>query len=971
MSTNKIAAVGATALAGLSSLTVVPAASAQTAASSSNTTCSAVDVVIAVGTGGGNSKDDPNNIHGLTLGRNYVSDIEKAYGEKVSAWQVPYTASVGVAGSLGETRADQTLPYGASRLQGTLAAQKHIEEMKKLCPSTKYVITGFSQGATVAGDVTANLAAGKIPGVTKDDLLASYLIADPGRAALTKNSGSSSTGATGNLTENGALLIPLDQGLPVAKNVGLTGPRTSGAFSNVEGKVLTFCHNNDVACSTDPEGILREVGQKMNEWTTPSDNQLNAGRGLQGVDALDLLTSGKGKLAALTELPPFIKAVLAGDTATMNTLVDKMAGNKKLTAEQKTAVHALREELAVVTEAVNHYEGVVPKYQGNDLSGPTSGLAKTLLSIITLGTNDSKQVKNLIPYILNMMPHHLSYFQDSEKGPWTVGGKTVDNWIYDDMDKRIEAYLEQAAHTAPTTQKPPAPTTSAPVSSTSKPTTPSTSSTPTTQKPPAPSTSVPKSTSSSPTTSNKPSTTAKPSPSPTSKAPTQNPPTTKPVVPSTSAPVTSVPKPSTPNSGTTTTSHPAPNRVKVASPNTGESAWDTVTGTRHSVSELKGLAQTVKNGAKHTIKGSSAVDTQIKNLGTLSAGDTTPYVPGNLVSRLSIGNLIVPNGSTIVPADFYTGVKSAAPVKQDVRVLDPATFKAMKDVTVNRITSAPAGTNAVTPTTLPRIEVTPGTFSGTVLLAIDTYAANGSAQNITTEYVRVTWDKTAKTATFGKLTPGKTTTPNGGDVDPDKNTTTTTANSKPTPTVNASTSAEPTVESPVIDTPDSSESIDDNQESSVTDIPDSSEPSDDNSESPDSSEPTVDDQESSTPDTPSTDKDIPDSTASESTLPVAPDEEDNPDESSTDSAKGAQMPSNPDAAENANNIASPIIDKREDPSVSVDEVTEAAKEQPGTTEKKSILANTGVQALAPVALGSFAALVAGGAALFASRRRNS
>ena len=83
------------------------------------------------------------------------------------------------------------------------------------------------------------------------------------------------------------------------------------------------------------------------------------------------------------------------------------------------------------------------------------------------------------------------------------------------------------------------------------------------------------------------------------------------------------------------------------------------------------------------------------------------------------------------------------------------------------------------------------------------------------------------------------------------------------------------------------------------------------------------------------------------------------------------MPSNPDAAENANNIASPIIDKREDPSVSVDEVTEAAKEQPGTTEKKSILANTGVQALAPVALGSFAALVAGGAALFASRRRNS
>ena len=893
MSTKKIAAVSATALTGLSSLTIVPAASAQSAASGSNTTCSAVDVVIAVGTGGGNSKDDPNNIYGLTLGRNYVSDIEKAYGDKVSAWQVPYTASVGVAGSLGETRADQTLPYGASRLQGTLAAQKHIEEMKKLCPSTKYVLTGFSQGATVAGDVTANLAAGKIPGVTKDDLLASYLIADPGRAALTKNAGSTSTGATGTLTENGALLIPLDQGLPVTKNVGLTGPRTSGAFSNVEGKVMTFCHNNDVACSTDPDGILREVGQKMNEWTTPSADQLNAGKGLQGVDAVDLLTSGKGKIAALTELPPFVKAVLAGDTATMKTLVNKMAENKKLTEQQKTAVYALREELAVVTDAIKNYDGVVPKYEGEDLSGSTSGLVNAILPLITIGTKDSKQVKNLIPYILNMMPHHLSYFQDSKNGPWTVGGETVDNWIYNDMNKRFEAYLEQVENAAPTTSSAPA-TTSTATSTTSKPAT----------------TTTPKATTSKPATTTTPKAT-----------------TSKPATATTPKVTTTAPKVTTPK---VTTSQPSPTNTADLQYVKSESGVQlgyadnkaVLPDNTASINYVKPKLSAGTISMTPAAKNSTA--TKISDMDTSTPVSSAAYQ--QYLTRVKAGSVTLPKTwSFTIPKAFVPEAQtpeSSTTQRTAVRVLDPKTGAAVDTVEIKG--NAPTGELTLTPKT---------GFTGSVLVTLDHTTQSMTSTSAHTNLVYVTWDSTASKPVISDMFTSQTPVTSTSNSTTQESTATSTTDADTPTSANVVTTQESTAASTTnADMPTPTSVV--------------------------TTEPTT----AETTNEVVTDAPAPVTTTSETPI----------DNESTDNSdnKGVQLPSNPGAAENADNIASPIIDKREDPSVSVDEVTEAAKEQPGATKKKSLLANTGVQALAPVALGSLAALVAGGAALFASRRRN-
>ena len=46
---------------------------------------------------------------------------------------------------------------------------------------------------------------------------------------------------------------------------------------------------------------------------------------------------------------------------------------------------------------------------------------------------------DLIPHVMNMMPHHLSYFEGGDHPAWTIDGESVESWIAHDMVTRIQA----------------------------------------------------------------------------------------------------------------------------------------------------------------------------------------------------------------------------------------------------------------------------------------------------------------------------------------------------------------------------------------------------------------------------------------------------------------------------------------------------------------------------------------------------
>lgn len=346
--------------------------------------CTDYEIVIAAGTGDSNQGDDPLRVRGLRPRSTLIADVEAA-GGSVSAWQVPYTASVGVLGTLGETRTNMALPYGASLDTGKRAVRTHLAALHDACPDTKVLFLGFSQGAGLLGDLVAE---------TPDPrLVAAYLIADPGRSRITYRPAETLTGARGLRGENGELLIPLD-GVQLASDVsGLTGPRRA-TFHDAE--VLTFCHSNDLACATQHDGLAQRVGVRLAQPAAAPLHKL-AGRGFKDF--------GHNPIATLL---------------------------------------ALAWELAAVSNVVRGYEGQTAPFSGEDITGLGVLLhvaAQELLPMAAgLGVPQIPMpLIDLIPHVMNMMPHHLAYFEGGDHPAWTIDGAPVEAWIARDMVARMQA----------------------------------------------------------------------------------------------------------------------------------------------------------------------------------------------------------------------------------------------------------------------------------------------------------------------------------------------------------------------------------------------------------------------------------------------------------------------------------------------------------------------------------------------------
>jgi hypothetical protein len=132
----------------------------------------------------------------------------------------------------------QLFPYGDSRKHGYQAAWSTVAYYGKQCPDTEFVLTGYSQGAHIAGDLAATIGKEGTP-VSADRVRSVRLLADPAR--------------DGNFPS----LVGMKPG-----GYGLTGYyggleiSDRGYFGTLNDRVTEYCSAGDFVCNSSEETAL-------------------------------------------------------------------------------------------------------------------------------------------------------------------------------------------------------------------------------------------------------------------------------------------------------------------------------------------------------------------------------------------------------------------------------------------------------------------------------------------------------------------------------------------------------------------------------------------------------------------------------------------------------------------------------------------------------------------------------------------
>lgn len=190
--------------------------------------CPAIDAVAVPGTTQTTPDADPHHPVGVLA--SILEPIRERAKIALSTFYTPYPATI-VGGTDGGG-------YKASKDAGIDSTNAHLKSVATRCPKTNFVITGYSQGADIAGDVAAAIGhnRGAIPA---DRLLAVGLLADPSQSPI------------------GQPTIGLNDA-----GMGFAGVR-SGGFGSLTGRdgVLSVCAPLDYYCNL-PQGdlVMRFIG---------------------------------------------------------------------------------------------------------------------------------------------------------------------------------------------------------------------------------------------------------------------------------------------------------------------------------------------------------------------------------------------------------------------------------------------------------------------------------------------------------------------------------------------------------------------------------------------------------------------------------------------------------------------------------------------------------------------------------------
>ncbi|QYH18989.1 cutinase family protein [Corynebacterium aquatimens] len=196
--------------------------------------CAPVEVIQAAGTGFSHSWHPDARTTLFDDSSSPADDLQQRFGaQRVRHYQVKYPATLGRVSALASAgvgvEGTEAATYGESVTIGRDDAILEMQTVTRHCPGTKFVLVGYSQGAHLIGDAAALVGAGKVPGVTADNIAAVVLFADPGRAPLAGGGAAGTAGtAAGAPAAAGTADSPaLAAGAPTAPS-RLYGPPPAG-----------------------------------------------------------------------------------------------------------------------------------------------------------------------------------------------------------------------------------------------------------------------------------------------------------------------------------------------------------------------------------------------------------------------------------------------------------------------------------------------------------------------------------------------------------------------------------------------------------------------------------------------------------------------------------------------------------------------------------------------------------------------
>lgn len=202
--------------------------------------CPDVEVIAAPGTWESAADDDPFNPMAnpnsfmLSISR----PLQEAYAaDQVKVWTLPYTAQ------FKNINAQQEMPYDQSREEGVTKLESELKTTHNECPLTDYILTGFSQGAVIVGDVANKIGADNSV-IPAERVRGVALIADGRReAGVGQHVGNPVNGVGAEIA-----LQPLNLVVQtIVEGASMRGPRVGG-FGALNDRTYEICAANDSIC---------------------------------------------------------------------------------------------------------------------------------------------------------------------------------------------------------------------------------------------------------------------------------------------------------------------------------------------------------------------------------------------------------------------------------------------------------------------------------------------------------------------------------------------------------------------------------------------------------------------------------------------------------------------------------------------------------------------------------------------------